>query len=371
MADWITPTLEDDPEGDEAFGAALVWQRPHTFVHKRRRRWGAGKQISRPGLARDITVAEFEAVYSAADFALASGLPLDMHVTIHFGLMGFHDPVDVQFQLDRFIKCYGAYARGKFPAAWIYSIEMGQRDGVLNYHAHVALHVPGKTSDDDPDPPRRAFRRWATGYTARQMGRHVPRAIVAKGGLAASPRAHWLVVTYLLKGCDQFALMQSRRSSPDGLDLLLRDLMPWPYGDPGPVATMRRVRASHSLGPQRRLFGAPNGLEHILPQRFNALLIDVDGTRPAVTDEELAANGTVPVPTPFRSKFEDGVRDVRELYSHDFYEFMTRREPYPQQPAPAGESDCLTCQLRAMTDAQDREDRKWSTSRGLLGYGVD
>jgi hypothetical protein len=94
---------------------------------------------------------------------------------------------------------------------------------------------------------------------------------------------------------------------------------------PGPVPLKQRVGASRSLGPDRRAIGVPGGFDYLLGK----------GTFQVTRD-------SVPVPIvahrqpAFRSKYEDGIRDVRLLYPAEFYDRVTR---LPRLPLPLLERD--------------------------------
>jgi hypothetical protein len=329
-------------------------ERAHIFHQKLNRRVGA--RDARPTHdAAELDVNTFASVYSAADFASASGLSLDMLVTLDFARMGIDAPADVQREVTRFVKCYHAWAEDRYlPVAWIYAIETGRSAAGWGYHAHVALFVPGQPEDPRWPPLdcdlRRQFKEWARGYSQRRFGEHIPRAVWARGGSKESQFRHWMAVSYLVKGFNRTALVQSGRSSPDDRPVYLGDVLPWPYCNPGPVDLPQRIKVSHSLGPKRREFGAPTGMDYLLPRRPNWDVFQVSRIQPLTLKEELETQWTLPKARPFRSRWEDGVRDVRELYPVDFYRYVTRQEPYEAMQATSGDAECLSCQLRAMAE---------------------
>ena len=94
-----------------------------------------------------------------------------------------------------------------------------------------------------------------------------PRAIRVRGPKKETPWLHWLTTSYLMKGYDRSAVVQSARNSPDGLEVLLGELIAWPWRDPGPVPLKQRVGASRSLGPDRRAIGVPGGFDYLLKPR--------------------------------------------------------------------------------------------------------
>jgi hypothetical protein len=96
---------------------------------------------------------------------------------------------------------------------------------------------------------------------------------------------------------------------------LLGDLIACPWRDPGPVAMKQRVGASRSLGPDRRAIGVPTGFDYLLGKRTFSLT-------PGSVPHTIVARPRHPRPA-FRSKYEDGIRDVRLLYPPEFYELIT------------------------------------------------
>lgn len=311
----------DTPRYQESFFRMSQEGRPHIFVKKLRERQQTRHVLgSRERPSRFIGVDDYASALAASQFAFHFGLTQDLHVTIDFGRMGRHEPAEVQGELSGWTKCLGEWCREHgIPCAWIYSIEMSSK---LEYHAHVAVHVPGDSRCEGRHL-RRKFRAWVKGYTGRR-GKHVPRAIKVRGGREESELGHWIVFQYLVKGYDPNALVCSPRNSPDGLAVRLGDLIAKYHRDPGPVELTRRIGVSNSLGPARRAMGAPTGLDDRLPQEPDWSGFEIDRITPLTRAERVAPSPTKPVQTPFRSTFEDGIYDVRRLYSARFYEHVTR-----------------------------------------------
>lgn len=322
--------------------------RPHIFVRKLRERPHSHTVLSRrDNPSWNIDAAEFGSLYSASKFAAEFELLLDMHVTVDFGRMGKHEPEEVQDELSSFIRCYVQWCRDqKVASAWMYSVEMSRN---YHYHAHVALHVPGVAPDGTL--LRRKFRKWAKDYTKRR-GEHIPRAIKVRGGSKPSELEHWIIFQYLVKGFEPKAVLCSARNSPDGLDIRLGDIIARWYRDPGPVRLNRRTSVSSNIGPSRRAFGAPTGRDHLLPQAPDLARLDIDRNEPLTREERMSPSPTIPVSTPYRSPFDDGIFDVRKLYSARFYEFVAKIPvaPLTQDAAssPEEESFDLTEHLRSI-----------------------
>ena len=224
-----------------------------------------------------------------------------------------------------FTKCLRDWLeQRKLPVAWIYAHEYGRKVGL---RTHMTLYVPGAPSDNNPDlqeiynpdtaPDYRGeFRAWVKGWKDRQVGRPTPRAIRVSVRKKETPWLHWVTTSYLMKGYDRSAVVQAARNSPDGRAVMLGGLIACPWRDPGPVAMKQRVGASRSLGPDRRAIGVPAGFDYLLRKRKGTFSLTPGSVPHTIT---IVAN---PWPA-FRSKYEDGIRDVRLLYPPEFYELIT------------------------------------------------
>lgn len=295
-------------------------ERPDLFITKmreRRRTQADLGTLTNP--ARNLAAHEVVSAHAAFEFGAAFGVLLDTPVTLDFGRLGKHEPAEVQAALSQFTRCYAAWCNERLiTPAYVASVEMGSDH---SYHAHLALHVPGDLGNL-PMSFRSDFRRWAKGYTERRGG-WVPRAIKVRCGRKESLITHWINFHYLVKGYDRKAVLRSGRNSEDGRPIMLGDVMARHYRDPGPVALNRRLSISNSLGPKQREFGAPPLREFMLEQGPNWTVFKVDDYREPTLHEKLFTRWTVPIPKPFRSTMEDGVFDVRRLYSPCFYECVT------------------------------------------------
>ncbi|GAA3843278.1 hypothetical protein AFIC_003100 [[Pseudomonas] carboxydohydrogena] len=247
--------------------------------------------------SRFISEAEFAAVYAAADFAAAFDLCLDTSVTITWRDFGVQAPEEVQAAFERFEKCLRDWlTRRTVPMAYIYCHERGARVGL---HTHLNLFVPNIY--------RNEFKVWAASYT-RRCGR---------GGLMVSTPPietmwlHWWKVGYICKGYDRQQVVQDARSSVDGRTVYLGDLIPVAWRDPGVIDMKQRVGCSRSLDRSARARGIPGGVVDVAERGG---VIDISGVRhrfPASPRK------------PFRSRYEDGCRDVRKLYGDDLFARVT------------------------------------------------
>jgi hypothetical protein len=286
---------------------------------------------SSPPASRGLTERDFAMLYNAAEFAEVFELWLDTTVTLSWRLMGVEE--DVPTFLAAFTKCLRDWLEQRhLPVAWIYAHESGPKVGL---HTHLNLFVPGMgpiagfenlyNPDTVPDY-RGDFRAWARGWPERQVGRRTPNAIRVRGPRKETPWLHWLTTSYLLKGYDPYAIVQSARNSPDGRAVLLGDLIAWPWRDGGSVPLKHRVGVSRSLGPERRALGVPGGFDYLLEEPTFQLTADSVPMRLVRWPPRPA----------FRSTYEDGTRDVRRLYPAAFYDLITR---LPRLPAPLPKSD--------------------------------
>jgi hypothetical protein len=257
---------------------------------------------------------------AAAQFAAAIFLPLDVLVTVNFSAMGVDDADEARRELQRFVKAMGAWLNERcLPVIWIATIERGA-GGIL--HAHVAVHLPGVMKDGSLiiGPRHRThFRNWARRTMARRTGAKIPRLINVRCGLVATEIAHWMCVTYLLKGFDKTAVLPCGHGSGHRVMVPLADIMPFPYRSAGDVAG-RRLFISGNLGPARRKIGMPAGFEFMLPMKPDISVLEVMP----------GANAAVPkrsrgwIPRPFVAAVEDGRFDVRDIYGEKFAQFVTK-----------------------------------------------
>ncbi|MBX9650566.1 MAG: hypothetical protein K2X57_26325 [Xanthobacteraceae bacterium] len=261
---------------------------------------------------RLISETEFAAVYAAADFAAEFEMWMDTSVTINWSLLGVTEDDSAQLAFTGFTKCLRDWLiRRANPVAFVFAHELGP---VVGLHSHVNVYVAGERQ-------RVQFRHWVRDWSDHVAGRHVPRAVRVAGPRVSEPWLHWLRFCYLMKGYDRDCVVQSGRVSPDGQDVRLGDLIPFAWINPGNFGLKKRVGASRSLGPDRRSFGAPTGFDYLLDQPRLDPAINTWLSLPA-------QGGNLAKRTKsFRSKYEDGARDVRTLYGPEFFERVTGCSP--------------------------------------------
>lgn len=270
------------------------------------------RNATKQAISRCIGEAEFAAIYAAADFASEFEMWMDTMVTISWSLFGITTDEAVQAAFSGFTKCLRDWLdRRTIPVAFIFGHEIGPAVGL---HSHLNVFVPGERY-------RSEFRNWVSEWGERFSGRYVPRAIRVSGPKIETPWLHWLRFGYLMKGCARDCIVQSHRVSPDGRDVRLGDLIPFEWSEPGEVTLTHRVGASRSLGPDRRSVGVPTGFDYLLDEPkvnlANLLAFGATGS-----DRNIAR-----AKKPFRSRWEDGARDVRTLYGTEFFERVTGLSP--------------------------------------------
>ncbi len=260
-----------------------------------------GRPASNPNC---ITVAQFAELYAAAEFAAHWNLWLDVSVTVTWGLLGVQDEVQMQAAFGGFMKCLRAWlAERHIPQAWIFTHERGRNRGL---HTHLAIHIPGARRANEKPVWRREFRTWVLAWARRFADRPVPRSTrVRDNGGRLEPILHWLNFHYQVKGYDRQAVVQSARNSPSGQDVLLGDLVAFDWRNPGPMAC-KRVGVAQHLGPAQRGLGYPPDLACVMrSQGIPDITISQPDAVPRMNPRRFGLAG-YEIPTPFRSRFEDG-----------------------------------------------------------------
>lgn len=269
----------------------------------------------------DLSRDEVLKALAAAQFAAAFALPLDTMVTLDFGRMNIDAPREARNELQRFIKNANAWLYDRrLPTA---SIAVVERSTAGNFHGHLALHVPGMRRDEGRllgIRDRSHFRAWASEYSDRKLGEHVPRAVNVRGSLCPSILRHWISVSYLLKSHDREVVLVGARNRPDGETLWLSDILAFDYVSPGDVGPERRLFISSNLGPARRAIGTPPAAEFLLDRQpdLSNLAISLSDCRPASDSAPIVRRRR-----PFSASVDDGVFDVRKIYGKEFASFVT------------------------------------------------
>lgn len=246
----------------------------------------------------------FAAHFAAADFAAHLGLWLDTTVTISWRLMGIATEEAMLVGFNKFLSCIRNWMQErKIPVAYIYVHEHGTRIGL---HTHVAVSIPNRPASR---PLRAEFRKWARDWATRQAGKRIGRVLRVRGPSTATPWLHWLAFAYQMKGYDRNAVVCSGRDGTGRRQVYLGDLVAFRWRDPGTI-NIPRCGHARGLGSRWRAEGHhPDGNVH-----RDALVDPFCDTERATRAFQNAP------PSPFRSRYEDGARDVWTLYGDDFCE---------------------------------------------------
>ncbi len=273
-----------------------------------------------------LSEADFAALYAAFAFAWRWGLWMDTSITITWRLLGSSFEADVQGGLTKFLKCLRDWlSRRSLPVVYAYVHEAGR---VVGTHTHIAILLP-------LHPPEQAeFRRWARDWAAREAGHAVPRALKVQMRRKPQVWLHWLNFHYMMKGYDQGATIVGGSGRLDQTDRHLGELLAFAWKNPGAPAVRQRFGVSDSIGPGQRALGVP-GIDTLSAcarsLRDNPY---VDPFRPDPRQHHPALRNWRP--GPFRSAYENGSRDVRELYPPEFVAQVDRGWARPPLYVEAG-----------------------------------
>lgn len=297
-------------------------ERPHVFVCKTRDR--KGSQTPRPNNFFEklpakslLSLGDFAAIISAAEFAGRFELYFECHVTISWDAMGIA-PCNIPAALETFRKSVQDRCRDlEEPIAYIYVHENGAKKGL---HTHFLCTMPGQLEK------REELRQWIRKWPSRFLGKRQANAIRLTGPRVwkAEPsrsqeQIHWELVHYVLKGADPRIIVQDAQYSPDGRPVKLGDLIARRFRNPGTIPFRKRVGISQNIGPKRQAIGFPNGIG--IEDRLKSPSEVSFDHRPTILPDHL----------PVISSWDSGARDIWELYPASFCQLITRLNP-PSKP---------------------------------------
>ncbi len=229
---------------------------------------------------RRLNASQFASLYSAVAFANTLGLVMNVHVSITWGLLGIHDHTEAAIILtDRVFKPlrqWYAYQTGRDQFAWLYVHENGQTHGL---HTHLMFAIPNDL--------RPAFRRWLR-LRLSALCRHgsTPKEACH---ITAPPSdrigRQWRYFQYLTKGLDGSDELPARVGWQS--HVRIGDLISQPLENPGDVRCKKKCGVSNLIGVKARQTAG------------------------------------------FRSLLEQGVTDVRRLYSGMEYLRHMRQSSQP------------------------------------------
>lgn len=291
-----------------------------------------------------ISEPQFAEQYAAAEFAYHWGTYLDTSVTITWPLLGVTEEDQMLVAFANFTACLRAWMTERpLPTAWTY---VHERSRIRGLHTHLAVFVPGAVQ------LRRRFRTWVLGWAERFAGHKAPYATrVRDAGGRTDQTLHWLNFAYQMKGFDREAVVQSARNAPHGQDVMLGDLVGFDWRDPG-VLTCKRTGVSQALGPAQRKLGFPPWAAFLMrPTDVPDIQVSRPPGAPPVTIQKPDYVGHM-MPKPFRSSYEDGMRDIRQLYPADFIDVVRLGFGVLTQRAAEERAEALRAKREAEREAE-------------------
>ncbi|KQQ19548.1 hypothetical protein ASF56_21675 [Methylobacterium sp. Leaf122] len=293
-----------------------------------------GASSSRRSTSTFITEKEFAGHYAAAAFAAWHRLYCETAVTILWGALGASDGPSAQEFFSDFLKHLNAWLHERhLPTVYFFSHENCTRVGL---HTHLAVYLGLQPCTRSAQ--RDEFRRWVMKWPERNGYGSCPRAIRVTGPAKRTSWLHWHRFHYQVKGYDPRAVVRQAYNSPSGTDVMLGDLIAWPWQDPGVVTMMPRLGSCLNLGPARREIGIPKDCDELRnPPRPKRPVVP----REMCLEEQLQSLRLPQAPRPpFISRYDDGWRDVRWLYPREFNTRVTKLSYLPEpsrRPSPPEE----------------------------------
>lgn len=310
--------------------------RPDIFVRKLQSRRlfvpsSADDRPERLNTSTYVTPKDFAEHYAAAAFAAHSGLTCETMVTLWWGALDASEARQAQILFSKITKQFNDWCfQRSLPTVYFFSHESSPK---IALHTHLAVYLClGLHSDATRDE----FRIWAMGWPERNGLGKRPRAIRVTGPTKRTPWLHWHRFHYQVKGYDPRAVVRQAYNSTSGTDVMLSDLIAWPWRDPGVVTMAPRLGHALNLGKDRRLAGIPKHCDELRnPPRPKKPVVP----RELSLEEQLRYYSPPARPRPpFVSRYDDGWRDVRCLYPREFNTRVTKLsyepEPLRQGPPP-------------------------------------
>ncbi len=244
---------------EERFPEIYSWKREASWKHAAAlAKLKAGGTGSVP---TNITKEQFIDLYSAVWFANGHGVPMNCHVIIQWGFLGYTDHSEAAHQLqDGFLKHLDGwfkynmfkpekradvkYAHQLF---WVYSNECSPS----GFHTHLLVGIPYSMIP--------AFRIWVADRLATLSKRQPMTPGVVK---VVSPPSdpigrQWIFFQYLCKGLDPDATVEIPGYERP---VLLSDLIQFSYANPGHITCKSRVGRSRNLSRTAREMQGEKGI---------------------------------------------------------------------------------------------------------------
>lgn len=240
-------------DDEERFPEIYSWKREASWKHASAlAKLKAGGSAPAP---THITKGQFIDLYSAVWFANGYGVPMNCHVIIQWGFLGYTDHSEAANQLqDGFLKHldgwfhynmkknhvkFGIENNDIHDLFWIYSNECSPS----GFHTHLLVGMPYSMIP--------AFRIWVADRLAKLSKRQPMTPGVVK--IVSPPsdpiERQWIFFQYLCKGLDPDATVEIpgyERPVP------LSDLIQFSYANPGHITCKSRVGRSRNLSPTAR-----------------------------------------------------------------------------------------------------------------------
>jgi hypothetical protein len=179
--------------------------------------WGGARNRA-DRISHELTLRQARGIVAAAHRAMAIGVPLNRHITLHLGLAGVQDNCAAKV-IGAFLTLARDWMRKRGETiAWTWVRENGQIKGT---HVHILVHVPSLTA--------RAFVARQRGWLKRATGSLYYRGQIHTSRIGGrldtsqtSPAVYVnnlaFVVNYMLKGVNEVAgrMLNIERLEPGG-----------------------------------------------------------------------------------------------------------------------------------------------------------
>ena len=241
---------------------AIAFNNPRIFNIKNGQK---NREVNRR-ISRDLSGDECENLYSAVEFANNQGVVMDVRISITWGLLGLadHTEADKAF-MDNFIKplrdWYSNHTNGQ-QLTYAYVHEVGRKRG---FHTHLLMDIQLMLRKD--------FRKWMKKrLTNISLNGDLPKGTF---DITCPPGnriyRQWIGFQYMCKGLDEGAYFNAKVGKEPYVIAI--DLISYNYKNPGEVLCKNKCGMSHNINKESRKRAG------------------------------------------FKSSLEDGITDVRLLYS--------------------------------------------------------
>ena len=211
-----------------------------------------------------ITGEQFHELYAAVSVANRCGEIMNVRLDCTWAMMGFKDESAVMKMLGHLLKNFSEWCSSKdINCAWIYVNEVGQTFGL---HTHMMLSVPNEM--------RPAFRKWVKAFLMKNsLVTPIPKeAVKIQTRPSDAIGRQWRSFQYLCKGVSPYAVKKANNDE----NVYLSSLIQYGHENPGQMSCKRIGVSTHIGKTIRKQIG-------------------------------------------FKSLLDEGVTDIRDLYSDKEY----------------------------------------------------